>query len=143
MNIRIAQVQNFTAKNGNIHAEGNAVFSNLLMHLIFSSSFKSSVKLHSESGITNPDQPENFDYAFNVYPNPTNDHVTIAFIASNEETDNVRLMDVTGRIILSKDYTSVIGENQYLMDLSTVAKGIYLVILQNGSTLLQSKIIVQ
>jgi hypothetical protein len=85
----------------------------------------------------------NPEYAFNVYPNPTNDRVTVAFTTGNEDVYSIRMMDVTGRIVLSQNYTSVVGENQYQLNLSTVAKGVYTVILQNGTTLLQSKIVVQ
>ncbi len=88
-------------------------------------------------------ETDNIDYAFNVYPNPTNDHVTIAFTAGIEEAYTIRLMDVTGRCVLQYALTSTIGENQFQLNLSTVAKGIYMVLLQNKDALLQSKIVVQ
>jgi len=91
-----------------------------------------------ESGET-----DNIDYAFNIYPNPTNDHATVAFTTDTEDVYLIRLIDVTGRIIQASNYTSIIGENQYQLNLSTVDKGVYTVILQNGTTLLQSKIVVQ
>ena len=86
---------------------------------------------------------DNAEYAFNVYPNPTRDQAIVSFTAGTEDVYNIRLIDVTGRIIQNVNYTSVIGENQYQLNVSTVAKGVYTIILQNGSTLLQSKIVVQ
>jgi hypothetical protein len=80
---------------------------------------------------------------FNVYPNPANDHVTLVFTADKEEGYTIRLVDITGRDVVQYQNSSVIGENQYQMNLSEVAKGFYTVILQNGTTLLQSKIVVQ
>jgi hypothetical protein len=53
------------------------------------------------------------------------------------------LIDITGRIIQNVNYTSVIGENQYQMNLSAIAKGIYMVILQNKEAVLQSKMVLQ
>jgi len=88
-------------------------------------------------------ESDNNSYAFNVYPNPANDHAIIAFTAGSEDNFSIRLIDVTGRIIQSENYTSVIGENQYQMNLSQVAKGVYTVILQNKDAVLQSKIVVQ
>ena len=82
-------------------------------------------------------------YSFKVYPNPTNDHVTVSFNAESEESYTFRLMDVTGRIILSENYTSVTGENQYQLNLFTIAKGVYTVILQNGNAVMQKKLVVQ
>jgi hypothetical protein len=60
-----------------------------------------------------------------------------------EDVYSIRLIDVTGRIVQNVNYTSVIGENQYQLNVSSIAKGVYTVILQNGNTLLQSKIVVQ
>ena len=85
----------------------------------------------------------NADYAFNVYPNPANDHAIVSFNATTEDNYNIRLIDITGRIIQSVNYTSIIGENQYQMSLSSVAKGVYNIILQNGSVLMHSKIVIQ
>ena len=89
------------------------------------------------------EESDNSIFAFNVYPNPANDHATVAFTTGSEDNYNIRLIDVTGRIIQATNYTSVIGENQYQLNLSSVAKGVYTIILQNGTTLLQSKIVVQ
>jgi hypothetical protein len=94
-------------------------------------------------GIANADQSDNNDNALNVYPNPTKDQITIAFVADKEDACNIRLIDVTGRIILTNDYTDAIGENQYQMDLSQLAKGIYVLILQSQESTLQTKVVVQ
>jgi YVTN family beta-propeller protein len=88
-------------------------------------------------------ETDNVTSSFNIYPNPANDRATITFVAGSEEVNSIRLMDVTGRVILSDNYTSVIGENQYQLNLSKVAKGIYSVVLQNGGGVLQGKIVVQ
>jgi len=82
--------------------------------------------------------------SFNVYPNPANDRVTVRFNSDNENAAfNIRLMDMTGRDIINYVFKAVIGENQYQMNLSTVAKGVYMVILQSNDGTLQKKIIVQ
>ena len=88
-------------------------------------------------------ESDNYGHSFNVYPNPTNTQAIVSFIAGTEDVYSIRLIDVTGRIIQYVNYTSVIGENQYQLNLSQVAKGIYTVILQNGVAVLQNKIVVQ
>lgn len=80
---------------------------------------------------------------FNVYPNPTNDEVTIAFSSDKEEEYSICLVDVTGRVIRCTKNTTVIGDNQYQMNILEVAKGLYFIILQKGDATLQKKIIVQ
>jgi len=81
--------------------------------------------------------------AFNVYPNPANDHATLVFTSGNEANYSIRLMDITGRNVLQYSINATIGENQFQLDLSQVAKGVYLVILQNKDAVLQSRIVVQ
>jgi len=80
---------------------------------------------------------------FTVYPNPASSEVTIGFSSDKETRYSVTVADMTGRIIFNVDHNSVVGVNQYEMDLSTLAKGIYLIILNNGEEVLQSKIVVQ
>jgi hypothetical protein len=81
--------------------------------------------------------------SFNVYPNPTKDEVTIVFSSDKEEEYSICLVDVTGRVIRCNKDNTVIGDNQYQMNLSEVAKGIYFIILQKGDATLQKKIVVQ
>ena len=88
-------------------------------------------------------ESNSINYAFNVYPNPANDKVIVSFNSMKEDNFSIRLIDITGRIILNSNYLSVIGENQYQMNLSNIAKGVYMVILQNKEAVLQSKIVVQ
>jgi hypothetical protein len=99
--------------------------------------FTTLARLEDGDGITNPAQH------FNVYPNPANDEVTVVFSSDMEENYNIRLIDITGRIVLNQNNTSVVGENQYQMNLSEIAKGIYMVILQKGDAIMQTKIVVQ
>jgi hypothetical protein len=80
---------------------------------------------------------------FNVYPNPASDQITIVFSSDKEEGNTIRIIDIIGRDVLSANISSVIGDNQYQMNLSSLAKGIYLVILQNKDAILQSKIVVE
>jgi len=88
-------------------------------------------------------ETESFGTSFNTFPNPATDQLNIVFNSDNEEGYVIRLMDITGRIITSANGNSVVGENQYQMNLSQVSKGVYMVVLQNGTGLIQNKIIVQ
>jgi hypothetical protein len=81
--------------------------------------------------------------SFNVYPNPASNQATIVFSSDKEESYNIRLIDITGRIVIYKGFTSVIGDNQYELNLSTLPKGLYVIVLQNADAVFQNKIIVQ
>jgi len=79
---------------------------------------------------------------FNIYPNPASSEATIAFSSEKVDGYSIRMMDVTGRMVFSENIISVIGDNQFQLNLSDLAKGIYMVILQNSDGTLQKKIVV-
>ena len=81
--------------------------------------------------------------SLNIFPNPANSKATVAFTSDKEEVYILYLIDVTGRGVLQYSIKSTIGENQYQMDLSQVAKGIYMILLQNEDASLKAKIVVQ
>jgi len=78
-----------------------------------------------------------------VYPNPTDGMLNVLFNADKEENYSLKLMDVTGRMVMNENYSSVEGENHLELNLASLAKGIYFIQLQNGEAVLQSKIVVQ
>ncbi len=61
----------------------------------------------------------------NVFPNPANDQLNIAFNATVETKLNVKLIDISGREIQSMDVNPIIGENKVQMDVSNLTPGIY------------------
>ena len=80
--------------------------------------------------------------SFTVYPNPTSGNVTIVFSSASEQTYNLRMMDVTGRMVFAQEYLSVIGGNHFELNLSDVPKGLYLVLLQNEDGVMQQRVVV-
>jgi hypothetical protein len=61
-----------------------------------------------------------------VYPNPTSDNVNIEFSLQDEMDLNVKLMDMTGKVLRNSRYDGNQGANQLRFDLQGVAKGLYL-----------------
>ncbi len=88
-------------------------------------------------------EAENNISSFNAYPNPAKDLLTISFSADKKDVYYIRLMDATGRLVYSNNYSASIGENQYQLHLSDLSNGIYLMELQNGSSIVQKKIVIE
>jgi hypothetical protein len=70
-----------------------------------------------------------------LYPNPVNNEIRIGNI-SIDETINVEIFDVTGKLILSKQ---MVGNGS--IDISSVPKGVYIATFSNGSELATKKIL--
>ena len=76
-----------------------------------------------------------------LYPNPASSSVQISLQNSNESLDNIRIYDVLGKTI--RTLTSITN-NQVTMDVSNLAKGIYLVEITSASHLkLIKKFVIQ
>ncbi|MEO5569842.1 MAG: T9SS type A sorting domain-containing protein, partial [Bacteroidia bacterium] len=68
-----------------------------------------------------------------VYPNPTRGSVTVEFNSPNSDKYALKVTDITGRFIRTELISAVEGMNQHKVDMSSVAKGMYLFHLQNES----------
>ena len=70
---------------------------------------------------------ENINTGFEMYPNPANDYVQLAFTIKGSR---IQVLDIFGRIVEDVD---VAGLTEYQLDLSSYAKGTYLVKLVSNS----------
>lgn len=68
-----------------------------------------------------------------VYPNPASNVATLDFDINRNGIGNVRVVDITGKTIHKRTINYYYGNNKVLLDLSSVAKGVYFVTLQTGA----------
>ena len=61
-----------------------------------------------------------------AYPNPTTGIINLEFTSENDGDASIILMDISGRIILSQNISVIKGLNQSQLDLTKVAKGVYM-----------------
>lgn len=62
-----------------------------------------------------------------VYPNPTRGLMSVLLNAPTNETINIRVLDLGGRIIETRQVNLLVGNNSIPFDLSKQAKGHYLI----------------
>jgi hypothetical protein len=78
-----------------------------------------------------------------VYPNPAKgNNVNIYYNAKDEGDVIMKVYDSMGRLIMSRNSTSIQGANTITADLSGMSKGIYFVTLTSGSQVLKTKLII-
>jgi hypothetical protein len=80
---------------------------------------------------------------FNLYPNPTQNEVNVAFNSPVSETINVRIFDMVGKTILTNELGVSEGDNKFSFDLSDLNKGIYFVELNTSSERIVKKLILE
>ena len=75
---------------------------------------------------------------FNIFPNPTKDKLNISF--SEPLTGQISLIDLSGKSIFEQ---KIMKQQNLLFDVSSLKKGIYLVIISSNQELYSQKIIVE
>jgi hypothetical protein len=82
--------------------------------------------------------------SLDVYPNPVNDNLIITINTLEQGADwTISLYDIVGNKIHSEILKAVSGDNQKELNLSTIAKGFYILELQNNGVILTRKVIKQ
>ncbi|MBL7922954.1 MAG: pre-peptidase C-terminal domain-containing protein [Bacteroidia bacterium] len=72
--------------------------------------------------------------SMNVYPNPATERLFVTFNVTAEQTTQIRLLDITGRLMLHQSNRSYEGENSFTIDLHQLHPGSYLLHLSGGGT---------
>lgn len=81
---------------------------------------------------------------FNLYPNPASNHCYILFGEINIEKARLYLVDIYGRMVLNQDlWTKDIDNRNYLLDVSTLDAGIYILTVEAEGNRYSKKVIVK
>lgn len=70
---------------------------------------------------------------FGVYPNPTDDQLTVRFSLGVASDMEIVVRDITGKVVQTQFVKASVGTNLVLLDLSEFATGAYLVEINSGS----------
>lgn len=112
---------------------------NASVNLTASNACGNATKTYSAASTCRESQPDNSIPAivnaegkFSVYPNPAIDLLNIDFAITSVKEVNVVLMDITGRSVVSKLVSVTDGINHTTLDVSKIAKGAYMLKVENG-----------
>lgn len=79
----------------------------------------------------------------NIFPNPASNVLNIEFTSSANDNMSVKLLELSGREVMTRSSKAVSGFNMQTIDVSKLAKGIYLVSITTGGETLYSRIAVE
>jgi len=73
------------------------------------------------------------EWHVNVFPNPAHNKVNVSFMYDKESQYEIRLLDITGKLLQNFNGSTSIGENKMELNLESYAKGFYnLMIIVDG-----------
>ena len=80
---------------------------------------------------------------FNVYPNPAQNQANITLELKSQQTVSLSLIDISGKVIRSKNYGQLNGSYNLPINLEGIDSGIYFVNLLIGNQAITQKLIVE
>ncbi len=87
---------------------------------------------------------QTLENSLKVYPNPTsNDIIYFELNATENSTKSLTIVNAIGQEIIRKETTIISGKNTQTINISSLAKGIYTLNLNNKGTTISRKFIVQ
>ncbi|MCB9232469.1 MAG: T9SS type A sorting domain-containing protein [Bacteroidia bacterium] len=86
-------------------------------------------------------QPEAISSWLSVFPNPAADQVTLRWDGSQEESREIWLMDLAGKVLLRQDVAK--GSPEATMELSQIAQGSYLLKVISGSEIEYRRLVIR
>lgn len=78
-----------------------------------------------------------------VYPNPAHDKVTVSIDAIENAVFSIKLSDISGRTVLTENRDGMEGLNEYELDLSHFAKGVYMLRVSSGDMNENIKVVIE
>ncbi|HPK06082.1 MAG TPA: T9SS type A sorting domain-containing protein, partial [Bacteroidales bacterium] len=79
----------------------------------------------------------------NIYPNPAIQNVFIEYNITKSGQVKVNISDLSGRSVLQKDFRIINDNNVLQLDISNLNKGVYLISLDNGESVISNKLIIK
>ncbi len=76
-----------------------------------------------------------------IFPNPAKEKATLLLNGSLEnESWNIRVIDMTGKVVFESDFAASAGSSEFPLDVTSLPRGIFQVIANNGRTNLALKL---
>ncbi|MBU3660124.1 MAG: T9SS type A sorting domain-containing protein [Flavobacteriales bacterium] len=101
------------------------------------------VRATNLDGLTSVGELTNNVADFNLYPNPTNSNTIISLNLVTEARVEMRLLDLSGKEMLAKNYGSLVGSFNDNVNTSNLSSGIYLVELSIGGSKMTKRLVVE
>ncbi|MBE9491303.1 MAG: T9SS type A sorting domain-containing protein, partial [Bacteroidetes bacterium] len=78
-----------------------------------------------------------------IYPNPAQDMLNISFSSNNLQSFEIKLMNITGKLVYAQNYTDHSGNFNKNINLSNLAKGVYILNLNSATGTLTKKVVIR
>ena len=82
-------------------------------------------------------------FTFGLYPNPAKDIISISMQLTKRADIKVSVLDITGKILKEQTYIATPGINEFMLNLGSLPRGIYMISVQSGSLVSKKRIVLE
>lgn len=93
----------------------------------------SSTLFRLKTSMTDPSETSDATLSVELFPNPAGENITLRCNAVEAGSVNIRMFDLAGQLISSREFEAIYGENKFELGLAGLSNGIYFVEVTNGS----------
>jgi len=97
----------------------------------------------NEASLTSVSVADDNKVDFSIYPNPANDKINITVGGNNTGLMNLKISDLTGRIVYSGEFRDLLAGQLKSINSSEFKNGMYLIQIASGEKLITKKILIQ
>lgn len=99
---------------------------------------------YNDTIITSISHNSEYEFKFQIHPNPANDHVTIGLKNDLENEVTISISDISGRLVKRIDNQTIPeGKNSFIIYVNDLPKGLYILNLETGHFTKSKKLIIQ
>ncbi|MCF8304714.1 MAG: C10 family peptidase [Bacteroidales bacterium] len=81
--------------------------------------------------------------SINLYPNPVENSLNLKFSVNEPQSVDIKLMDITGKVVYDEELSSFSGDYHNSIDVSTFAKGVYLFTVRSEKANINKKVVIK
>jgi hypothetical protein len=101
------------------------------------------VRVTNLDGITNVDEINNSLASVQIYPNPASENTSVSIKLDSEAKVEMRMLDISGKVMLAKNFGSLVGTLTETINTSDLSSGIYLVELTIGGNKVTKRLVIE
>ncbi|MBI1221919.1 MAG: choice-of-anchor B family protein [Bacteroidetes bacterium] len=98
------------------------------------------LRMDKEASSQNPNY---VSHDIRIYPNPSKGIVNIDWVQGIEETQDLQVLDLQGKVVFQQNFQAIAGQNELQIHLQGMEKGIYVVQLTGAKTHICKKLTLQ
>jgi hypothetical protein len=101
------------------------------------------VRVTNLDGLTSVNEINNNLASVQIYPNPASENTNISITLENEALVEMRMLDISGKVMLAKNFGSLVGTLTETLNTSNLSSGIYLVELSIGGNKVTKRLVIE